>query len=113
MIEAIITAAVFIAICVLYFCRHKIAYLLNIPPSTFEYVKVFDKERIEYRGHQGFFVDNYRVTFEFTNRKIITLITPRNVYDSISVGNKGVLVYSGKKFRDFHLNKTLDEIRKK
>ena len=113
MIEAIITAIALMTLCVLYFCRHKIAYLLNIPPSTFEYVKVLNKEHIEYRGTQGFFVDTYRVTFEFSNRKIISLITPRNVYDSISIGNKGVLVYSGRKFRDFHLNKTLDEIRKK
>ena len=52
----------------------------------------------------------YRITFEFAERQSVQLQVSGKVYKSLSVGSKGVLVYSYKTFRKFHVDKTLAEI---
>ena len=68
----------------------------------------------------------YHVNFEFENRHGVTLPVPRKVYEGVSAGTKGVLVYvwlpapiknhkgfpvyTYKRFRQFHVDKTLAEI---
>lgn len=93
----------------------RILDLLKIPKSTFAPAKIVAKDHITGSGMRKN-INIYHVTFEFENRYAITLPVPRKVYGSVTEGTKGVLVYAYawngfiKRFRKFHIDKTLAEI---
>ena len=60
--------------------------------------------------HKGAFVGKkfyppifigYRLTFELADRKSISLIVPKKIYDGVSVGSIGFLEATGKHFENF------------
>ena len=71
-------------------------------------------------------IGTYHLSFEFGNRRGVTFPVPKNVYNGVSIGSKGVLlyiytpmpiknqkgfpIYTYKRFRAFHVDKTLAEI---
>ena len=110
----------------------RVLDLLKMPKSTIVPAKVSGKSEVG-RNEDGTgpgmnrpIRATYHVNFEFEDRRGITLPVPKKVYESVSAGTKGVLVYAYlpapvknhkgfpiytyKRFRDFHADKTLAEI---
>ena len=71
-------------------------------------------------------IGTYHLSFEFGNRRGVTFPVPKKVYNGVSIGSKGVLlylympmpiknhkgfpIYTYKRFRAFHVDKTLAEV---
>ena len=104
----------------------------KIPKSTIVPAKVSGKSEVG-RNDDGTGAGmgkplraTYHVNFEFENRTGVTLPVPKKIYESVSAGSKGVLVYAYmpvpiknqkgfpiytyKRFRHFYIDKTLAEI---
>jgi len=74
--------------------------MLNILKSKKISAKVIAKEEIKpVNAYTPFNV--YTVTFEFEDRRVEILRVPQEVHDSLIIGVKGILVYAGKKFKEF------------
>jgi len=89
--------------------------LLNVPKPKVAPARVLLKEdRGENMGMRRPLFAVHRVTFEFEDRRIIILAIPKNLYESVTKDTKGVLVYAHagfiKRYRQFHIGKTLAEI---
>jgi hypothetical protein len=98
----------------------------NIPKSKFAPAKVAAKDHIRFWAGRSGEINIYHVTFEFESRYAVTLPVSRKFYKSVSEDSKGVLVYAYmpipiqnhrgfpvyiyKRFRKFHINRTLAEI---
>ena len=52
----------------------------------------------------------YCVSFEFENGTFITLKVPGKIYKNLRIGDAGVLVHTGTRFRKFHIGKSLADI---
>lgn len=57
-------------------------------------------------------VPGYRLTFESSNLNTVSLIVPKKIYDSVSVGSVGFLECTGKNFAKFTLGKNIDKQEK-
>ena len=91
----------------------KIGDILNIPPSKMIYARISLKEdRGDGKGMNKPLGFRYRVTFEIGNHQFKELIVPKKTYESVSVGNKGVLVHAGSRFRGFHVDKKIPDLIK-
>jgi len=119
-------------IIVLFLSFERILDLLKIPKSTIVPAKVSGKSEVGRNddgtgsGMNRTLRATYHVNFEFENRTGVTLPVPKEVYEGVSAGTKGVLVYAYlpapiknhkgfpvytyKRFREFHIDKTLAEI---
>ena len=89
---------------------------LNIPKSNLSCAQVVAKQDRDVGWHGSSirpYFHVYRITFEFEDLKSIQLKVSGRVYNSLSVGSKGVLDYTGDRFRKFHAGKTLEEINHK
>jgi hypothetical protein len=58
--------------------------------------------------HRGYFPNIYRITFEFENLKSVQLEVSRKIYNSLSIGSRGILAYNVNEFKKFHVGKTLE-----
>jgi len=107
---------------------------VNIPKSSITEAKVTSKSKAgdsdegdgTGAGMNRPLIGTYHVTFEFGNRRGVTFPVPKKVYENVSIGSKGVLlyvykptpiknhrgfpVYTYKRFRGFHVDKSLAEI---
>ena len=91
----------------------RVLDFLNIPPSKLSYAKVVIKEdRGENRGMNKPIGFRYRINFEFNDGKLIQLNVPKKTYESVSVGTRGVLVHTKKRFRGFHVDKKIPDLIK-
>ena len=115
-----------IAAFVLKFSYKRIGDFLNFPKSKLSYATVIVKKRDIsetmdafrevasrqiMRRHVGFVPKfPYYVIFEIENHKEVTLKVPKRTYNSLSIGSTGVLAYRDRRFRKFHVNKSLAEI---
>ena len=122
---------VFIILAVILFAEPVLSFL-KIPKSTVVPAKVSGKSEVGRNADgtgQGMnkpLRATYHVNFEFENRRGVTLPVPKKIYENVSAGTKGVLVYAYlpapiknhkgfpiytyKRFREFHADKTLAEI---
>jgi len=123
---------VIFVIIILFLTVERILDFLKIPKSTIVPAKVSGKSEVG-RNDDGTgsgmnrpIRATYHVNFEFENRRGVTLPVPKKVYEGVSAGTKGVLVYvyapapfknhkgfpvyTYKRFREFHIDKTLAEI---
>ena len=75
-----------------------------IPPHAVN-AEVVAKDLLKNQGgakaYVGMMILDTLVTFEFENRKNVTLYVPQKIYDSLSIGSKGKLAYAGSKFECF------------
>ena len=77
--------------------------------------KVILKENWETGEGRGIFIgrtlvhrEHPLITFEMENRRTVSLIVPNKIFNSVSIGSKGVLEYSGKKFYNFIVGETAE-----
>jgi len=97
---------------VLILLHGKIGAVLNIPRAKLVYAKVIAKQpsgRISHINSGN--MTNYRIHFEFDDSKTLILSVPRKVHESVSEGSRGVLVYTGSTFREFHVDKKIPDIQ--
>jgi len=70
------------------------------------------KEKGEYEALQFPFLTGkrllsvYCISFELENGTFLTLKVPGKIYKNLRIGDTGVLVHTGKRFRKFNIDKT-------
>ena len=93
-------------------CNGKVRDILNIPRSKHIYAKVVSKERenLVMSAWAGDVI-NYKIIFEVNNESVAFAVSGK-VYNSVSDGSWGVLVYGGSRFRGFHVDKKIPDMVK-
>jgi hypothetical protein len=89
----------------------KILDMLHIPKSSYSYARVIVKQAPR-NMHRMFSMamDFYKICFELDNHVTLDLQVPRKLYESVSVGTRGVLVHTRSRFRGFHADKKIPDI---
>jgi hypothetical protein len=89
----------------------KFLDFINIPRSTLSYAKVIHKEVKGGKGMNKTF-NFYKIIFEIENAEAVDIAVPFKVYESVSIGSRGVLVHTYTRFRGFHVDKKIPDIIK-
>jgi len=102
----------FAAVIAVLIFRKRILDVLNIPRSKIDYAVVLTKQDGIYGVDLFMVLEGNRVTFEFKDHTSVNLKVPRKAFDNVRIGSRGVLLYSGDRFRGFHVDKKITNIVK-
>ena len=89
-----------VPLCLFVIFRKKIGDLLNIPKAKIIPAKITEKDQ---KKPISFYYPfpYYVITFEFEDRRAVNLSVSGKIYESVSVGSKGVFAYTKNRFRKF------------